>query len=356
MSLNNTTTCLVQGRSTPTLGLRTLCLFRLPLIGLLLLAAISQATASEVLTSDRVKSARQTHSLWTTPGELVSFRIPAFDSSNHDLGNLDNFDTQETPIVVTRSKPDTAQLLDNPDGSRTFFWMPQARDIGSRKVDFFFFDHTGSTEQLQMTLQLYVLEAIFGGDRLNSLPDLTITGRADKTIPKDGLLEITRGESIRLQLLATDATSPDTDLHVIDLSPDATLKFTPEHEQSGEFDRYKRQPNARSAGNESRANIHWDTGATLNGYTNFTVYAVDQEHPLQFVSHTINVLVEKVINRRPQNRSVPITLDILSKADLSLQSERTQTSRNPLSLQLQENGFNQSETLTITLSSADVDN
>ena len=278
MSLNNTTTCLVQGRSTPTLGLRTLCLFRLPLIGLLLLAAISQATASEVLTSDRVKSARQTHSLWTTPGELVSFRIPAFDSSNHDLGNLDNFDTQETPSVVTRSKPDTAQLLDNPDGSHTFFWMPQARDIGSRQVDFFFFDHTGDTELLQIALQLHVLEASFGGDRLNSLPVLIVTatadGREDEKISDNGLLETFAGESVRLQLLATDTTIPRPGLHVIDLPHHATLQLTSELEKNREFDQHNRRSKQRSASSESRANILWDTTATSNGYTNFTVLSL----------------------------------------------------------------------------------
>ena len=354
MSLNNTTTCLVQGRSTPTLGLRTLCLFRLPLIGLLLLAAISQVTASEVLASDRAKSARQTHSLWTTPGELVSFRIPArpaFDSSNHDLGNLDNFDTQETPIVVTRSKPDTAQLLDNPDGSRTFFWMPQARDIGSRKVDFFFFDHTGSTEQLQMTLQLYVLEARFGGDRLNSLPDLVVTakagGREDEAISDNGLLETVEGESVSLQLLATDTAIRQPDLHVIDLPHHATLELTSEPGQNHEYDRPNRRPNGRSSGSESRANILWDTRATSNGYTNFTVYAVDQEYPLQFVSHTVNVLVEKVL---------ATTAVRLSKADPLRESLQTQAPNAPLSLQTQQNGIDQTKTLTITLSSFDVDN
>jgi len=346
MSLNNPFVCLIPGR---------------PAFYLLLFVSISWVLASELVVADSDESAQQTHALWITPGELVTFRLPDkpdCDSMNHKP------DISDRPIVFSRSLPDTAQLLDNPNGSHTFFWIPQAQDIGSREVEFLYIDCSDSTELLKVALQLHVLEATFGGGRLNSLPDLTITGSTGNAIPKDGLLEITKGEVVSLQLLATDSDRSHPDLHAIDLPSKAILDLTSKREQlesqslihasvSENHNRSRRNSHSNS---NSAINILWNTDAVLNGYSNFTVYAVDKDYPLQFVSHTVNVLVEKAIDQRPTIHSSPSLVTKVSRSGLSGRARQTPSSNNRPTLPSEQSGFEQAKTITLTLSSVAEEN
>jgi len=70
------------------------------------------------------------HSIWTTPGELVSFRVtPALLYTPADA---DQFDW----TVTLKGQPEAAQLLTNPDGSQSLLWVPVAADIGSWHLEF----------------------------------------------------------------------------------------------------------------------------------------------------------------------------------------------------------------------------
>jgi len=354
MSLNNSAVCLIPGRP-------AFCLLpRLTLWWLLLLASISPVLASELVAIDSDVSAQQTHSFWITPGELVTFRLP--DKPDCDSVNREA-DTCDESIVFSRSMPDTAQLLDNPNGSRSFFWIPQAQDIGSRQVEFLYLDRSGSTELLNIALQLHVLEATFGGGRLNSLPDLTITGSTGNAIPKDGLLEIVKGEMVSLQLLAKDSDKSHPDLHAIDLPSKAIFKLaskreqlesqSPIHASEGE-NRNRSRGYSNSDGKsdgKSAVNILWNTDAVLNGYSNFTVYAVDKDYPLEFVSHTVNVLVEKAVDQRPSIHSAPTSVIKLSKSGQSHRAEQTPSRKNRPTRPSEQSRFEWAKTVTLTLSS-----
>ena len=346
MSLNNSVICLIPGRSVSYL------LPQLTLWWLLLLALISPVLASEFVATDSDESVKQTHSLWITPGELVTFRLP----EKPDCDSLNSEpDICDKSIVFSGSMPDSAQLLDNPNGSRSFFWIPQAQDIGSRQVEFHYLDRSGGTELLKIALQLHVLEATFGGGRLNSLPDLTVTGSTGNAISKEGLLEVVKGEMVSLQLLATDTDKSHPDLHVIDLPSEAIIKLTSEREpleNQSPIHASEGENRNRIRGNSNSAvNILWNTDAVLNGYSNFTVYAVDKDYPLQFVSHTVNVLIEKAIDQRPVIHSAPTPVIKLSQSGSAHRTEQTPSRKNRPTWPSEQSRFEWAKTVTLTLSS-----
>jgi len=117
-----------------------------------LLAAGNAASYAAETTASVVE-----HSIWTSPGELVSFRVtPELLSTAADA------DRYEWTITL-KGQPEAAQLLTNPDGSQSLLWVPVAADIGSWQLEFgvLGFDRkadsrvstTGHTAQRENTVQ-----------------------------------------------------------------------------------------------------------------------------------------------------------------------------------------------------------
>lgn len=234
------------------------------------------------------------HTIWTTPGELVGFRVNP--EQLFSPADADQYDW----TITLKGRPDAAQLLSNPDSSQSLLWVPLATDIGSWDLEFSVvgfnriidgrvgtlnrrtqMDNTVQRKKIRMRIE--VLEGQVKLARLNALPDLLITDSRELAVQKDGLVKAALREPLQFRVIAKDV---DSESPLVSLVGE-TVSLTAENKNSFNGDR----TNIAPAGSLKADSVLVEGNTRNSGYQNFTVYAVDRRHPLQYVSQTINVLV-----------------------------------------------------------------
>ena len=227
------------------------------------------------------------HTIWTTPGELVNFRV------TRELLYASAASDEQGWVTTLQGRPEAAQLLSNPDGSQSLLWVPVAADIGSWPLEFDVLKVGGSVgnsvERRKVRVQIEVLEGEVKLARLNSLPDLLITDSKDSAVQKDALVKAALREPLQFRVIAKDA---DGEAPLVSLLGESiTVAGQNFSIDSGDNSAPTTKRNAASVGSLKADSIVLEGNTRRSGYQNFTVYAVDRKHPLQYVSQTINVLV-----------------------------------------------------------------
>lgn len=202
------------------------------------------------------------HSTWSTPGGLVEVEFPTLVNSNKNTHEL-------APVELVSGLPDGAVLLDNEDGSRTFYWVPSISDIGSSRVSVKMLDgFDGSTIALHQ-LRVEVLEVESSKSRLNRRPKLEIQSGLD-THSNGGIHRLVPGKPFEILATAIDDSGRAPVLNVQGLPATASII----HE------------------GDASQRIRWVPGEDEIGFGNIRVYAVDAEVSGQYELANINLLVE----------------------------------------------------------------
>ncbi len=210
---------------------------------------------------EAVSASQAAHSVWSTPGTLVELRLPK----------------QATAAADVVEAPEGAVLLNNPDGSHTFFWVPDAADIGKHEVTIQLSDSGNTILQLDYQFQVDVLESGSLVPRLNPLPTLQLGDEPDKSATT-GIHQLAAGQPYELLINVRDQGEKRPVLNIHGVASAAL--WQPESDSS-----YR---------------LRWTPGVADIGYTNLTVYAVDGEQPLQYSSKHLNLQVHAKPNAENQ--------------------------------------------------------
>lgn len=224
---------------------RVLCILSLPVFLLLTIhGPLHAATAI---------AGQAKHTVWTTPGTLIEVRLPR------------RFDALAARLL---DAPEGAVLLENPDDSDTFFWVPSAADIGIRRVAIQL--NAGSGQQGQLyQLQIDVLESESLPPRLNPLPELQLSTSLSAT-RADGIHRLAAGQTYELLAVARDTGEKPPRLNLHGAASSALWQ----------------------AETAASYRLEWTPGEADIGYSNLTVYAVDGDRPAQYSSRDLNLLVQ----------------------------------------------------------------
>ena len=248
------------------------------------------ADESESVTAVTVASEVE-HTIWTTPGELVNFRVTP------ELLYASAAGDEQQWVATMKGRPNAAELLNNPDGSQSLLWVPVAADIGTWPLEIDVLSIGDSVERRTIRMQIEVLEGQVKLARLNALPDLLITDSSDLAVQNEAMVRAALLEPLNFRVIAKDI---DSESPLVSLVGDAVNLIGVDKRVDGDSSTTTTDKvDAAPEGSLKADSVVVEGETHNNGYQNFTVYAVDRKHPLQYVSQTVNVLVEEA---RPQGQ------------------------------------------------------
>jgi len=202
------------------------------------------------------------HSIWATPGSLVEMRLPAVRAAQ--AGN-----DQPEPVELVSGLPVGAEILHNPDGTRTLFWVPVVADIGELTISFVQLDGFDASLISEHRLQIEILEAQSTSPRLNPSPKLEIKTSAART--SGAIQHLVSGRPFEMVASAVDEGSEEPRINVQGLPANAEVETLAPSSQR----------------------VRWVPAKSLQGYQHVKIYAVDAAEPFQYSSRDINMLVEQ---------------------------------------------------------------